>query len=131
MIALPAKPSEGAVRRPPTLDPADLRRVSVGYTCRREQVDCPERVIASANALDAVGVILFDLQVDPAAVAATEILADGRRPALLLAPKGKTGRVVAIVREGLSFHELTLALARLTPPEHDPDGVALGGGDAA
>jgi len=135
---MPPNIADLAVRRTPTLDPAALRRVSVGYTCRREQVHCPERVI-DANALNAVGVILADLQVAPEALVATEIIADGKRPALLLAPRGCTGRVVMIVREGLSFHELALALARLTPAEHDAEGAILPavqpalpfGGDAA
>lgn len=110
-----------AVYQPQVLDAGKPRDVAVGYTCRRpdrEWGDCyvGSRALAGVNVLAAVAVILQDLQLSPDVLIVRQIACGGDVPALLLAPRGKTARVVAIVQRGLTTLDLNLALMRLATP---------------
>jgi hypothetical protein len=106
----PRAPTAAQIR-----DAAKPRDVSVGYTARHGGCYAAGRFMPGADVLTAVAVILEDLAIDAEALRVREIACGGVALALVVRTPHPAGRVVAIVREGLTAYDLNLALLRLTP----------------
>lgn len=95
------------------IPPDRQRRVEVRYMIGGPASD--ERCLRAMHGrvLDAVGVIIRDLAVDPSSLIARTVRCGGDTPALLLCPPGRErvfGRIVALVTEGLTELDLNMAL---------------------
>lgn len=108
--------SGAAVRRAAMM--ADTPRdVAVGYTARHGGSYAASRSLTGVSVLEATAIILEDLAIPAEHLVVREIACgEPRALALMIRAVGsRPGRVVAIVKQGLTEHDLNLALLFLTP----------------